>query len=168
MAEQVNGAIEFELTFTVTSETWTKQNPAQFYLDFRGYAIPDEYLRLGFQAEAAAFFIDRGHTNVDWVHDNPFFTDKLSVNIQPQSTTDSISTYYVHGFIDRNIVELYFNKGFQVTTNTFFMTGGNFIGSVDIVLDKIAYDSTNQKYFEPFTFNFKARQVIDTDGDEVF
>ena len=168
MSDQINGAIEFTLTFNVTSDTWTKQNPAHFYLDFRGYAIPDEYLRLGYEAEAGAFFIDRGHTNVDWVHDNPFFTDKLSVNIQPRSTLNSVNTYYVHGFIDRNIVELYFNDGFQVMTNTFFMTGGNFIGSLDISLNKISYDSSNYKYFEPFTFDLKARQVIDTDGDSEF
>ena len=168
ISDQINGAVEFKLTFVVTSDTWTKANPAHFYLDFKGYLNSDEFLRLGYEAEAGAFFVDRGHTNVDWVHDNPFFTDKLSVNIQPQSSSDSDKTYYVHGFIDRNIVELFFNDGFQVSTNTFFMTGGNWIGSVDLTLNKIAYDSTNHKYFEPFSFDFQVRQVIDTDGESDF
>ena len=130
--------------------------------------LPDEYLRLGYEGEAGAFFVDRGHTNVDWVHDNPFFTDKLSVHIQPQGTSGDIKTYFVHGFIDRNIVELYFNDGYQVSTNTFFMTGGNWIGSVDLTLNKIDYDFKSNKYYEPFTFDFKVRQVIGTDGETDF
>ncbi len=168
ISEQVNGAVEFKLTFEVTDKQWTKANPAHFYLDFKGYLIPDEYLRLGYEAEAGAFFVDRGHTNVDWVHDNPFFTDKLSVHIQPKekSADGSVKTYIVHGFIDRNIVELYFNDGYQVSTNTFFMTGGNWIGSVDLTLNKIDYDFTKNKYYEPFTFDFKVRQVLGTDGEK--
>ena len=168
ISEQVNGAVEFKLTFNVTDGQWTKPNPAHFYLDFKGYIIPDEYLRLGYEGEAGAFFVDRGHTNVDWVHDNPFFTDKLSVHIQPQSKSGDTKTYKVHGFIDRNIVELYFNEGYQVSTNTFFMTGGNWISSVDLTLNKIDYDFTSHKYYEPFTFDFKVRQVIDTDGENDF
>jgi beta-fructofuranosidase len=184
ISDELNGAIEFTLTWTVKDKQWTKNNPANFYLDFRGYAIPDEYLRLGFQAEASAFFIDRGNTNVEWVHTNRFFTDKISVNVQPNpkeetqedsgnegdspGTTDSdsdsesesnISSYSVRGIIDRNIVELYFGNGFQVLTNTFFMTGGNFIGSIDISIDSIAYDYTKNKYMNPFTIKLDAKQI---------
>ena len=166
--QENSGAVEFKLTFNVTDGQWTKPNPAHFYLDFKGYMLPDEYLRLGYEGEAGAFFVDRGHTNVDWVHDNPFFTDKLSVHIQPQGTSGDIKTYFVHGFIDRNIVELYFNDGYQVFTNTFFMTGGNWFGTVDLTLNKIDYDFKSNKYYEPFTFDFKVRQVIGTDGETDF
>jgi beta-fructofuranosidase len=159
-SDYVNGAVEFNLKFKVFSGQWTKSNPANFFLDFRGYAIPDEYLRLGYQCEAGAFIIDRGHTNVEWVHENRFFTDKLSVNIQTSKTGDGYSEHTVVGYIDRNIVELYFNDGFQVATNTFFMTGGNFIGSVDISLDSIDYDFTNWKYYEPFEINLSVKQII--------
>ena len=156
ISQQLNGAIEFNLEWKVKDKQWTKSNPANFYLDFRGYAIPDEYLRLGYQAEAGAFFIDRGNTNVEWVHTNRFFTDKISVNVQP-----SEGKYKVHGIIDRNIVELYFGDGFQVLTNTFFMTGGNFIGSIDISIDSIAFDYTDNKYMTPFIINLEAKQILD-------
>ncbi len=164
ISDQVSGALEFTCEFTVYGDTWTKHNPAHFYLDFKGYAIQEEYLRLGYEAEAGAFFIDRGHTNVQWVHDNPYFTDKLSVHVQPIDPTQSNKKYKVHGFIDRNIVELYFNDGFQTSTNTFFMTGGNFIGFVDIKLNKIAYDDSKNKYFNPFDIQLTVQQILGTDG----
>ncbi len=125
-------------------------NPTHFFLDFKEYAIQEEYLRLGYEAEAGAFFIDRGHKNIEWVHDNPYFTDKLSVHVQPTNPTQDDKQYKVSGFIDRNIVELYFNDGIQTSTNTFFMSGGNFIGFVDIKLNKIAYNEPENSYFEPF------------------
>ena len=159
ISDSFGGAIEFNLNWTVTNGEWTKSNPANFYLDFRGYAIPDEYVRLGYQAEAGAFFIDRGNTNVEWVHSNRFFTDKISVNVQPSG-----GQYKVHGIIDRNIVELYFGDGFQVLTNTFFMTGGNFIGSIDISIDNIAYDYTKNKYMKPFTIKLEAKQILDANN----
>ena len=163
----LNGVVFFELEWTVTGDQWTKSNPANFFIDFKGYAIPDEFLRLGFQAEAGAFFIDRGNTNVDWVHNNPFFTDKLSVNVQPSKTDNKVSTYKVNGYIDRNIIELYFNDGFQVATNTFFMTGGNFIGSIDISLDSIDYDKENHKDYEPFYIKLNAKQVLDANNESI-
>ena len=161
----LSGVVFFELEWRVTGNKWTKSNPANFFIDFKGYAIPNEYLRLGFQAEAGAFFIDRGNTKVDWVHNNPFFTDKLSVNVQPSESKDGVSTYYVNGYIDRNIIELYFNEGFQVATNTFFMTGGNFIGSIDISLDSIDYDFSENHYYEPFYIKLKAQQVLDANNE---
>ena len=165
ISDQVSGALEFTCEFTVYGDTWTKHNPAHFYLDFKGYAIPEEYLRLGYEGEAGAFFIDRGHTNVQWVHDNPYFTDKLSVHIQPIDPSADDKKYKVHGFIDRNIIELYFNDGFQTSTNTFFMTGGNFIGTVDIKLNKIAYNEEKNSYFKPFDISLSVQQILGTDGE---
>ena len=90
-------------------------------------------MRIGFENNAAAFFIDRGHSSVKFVDENPFFTDILSVNLHPLETLSSVeATYKVHGVADRNILELYFNDGVAVSTNTFFFTEGNFIGEVDI------------------------------------
>ena len=163
-SESLSGVVFFELEWEVTEKQWTKNNPANFFIDFKGYAIPNEYLRLGFQAEAGAFFIDRGNTKVDWVHNNPFFTDKLSVNVQPSKKEGLVSTYKVNGYIDRNIIELYFNEGFQVATNTFFMTGGNFIGSIDISLDSIDYDFSENHYYEPFYIKLEAKQVLDANN----
>ena len=58
--------------------------------------------------------------------------------------------YYVHGFIDRNIIELFFNEGYQTSTNTFFFTGGNFINEVEIKCDHGE---------NGFNVDFKAAQI---------
>ena len=56
----------------------------------------------------------------------------------------------VHGFIDRNIIELFFNDGYQTSTNTFFFTGGNFINEVEIKCDHGE---------NGFNVDFKAAQI---------
>ncbi|CCK70407.1 beta-fructofuranosidase SUC2 KNAG_0E01410 [Huiozyma naganishii CBS 8797] len=134
----VQGLFDFNISFSVNGSAFGGHEFADLSLYLRGGENKDEYLRIGFGANAATFFIDRGHTAVNWVHENPFFTDKMSVNNQPLtiSNNSTISTYSVRGIVDRNILELYFNNGSQVSTNTFFFTGGNFIGSIDMAVGK--------------------------------
>ena len=55
---------------------------------------PEEYLRFGFNQKENAFFLDRGNTNVKWVHDNPFFTDKLSMTVYGTETGETEWMYY--------------------------------------------------------------------------
>ena len=163
------GALEFEFEFTVV-DSFTNDDPGVITLYLYGLSIPEEYLRIGYNQKADAFFIDRGHTNVQFVHDNPFFTDKLSINVygkvleenipivkKRSSLIDETKIVYtstmtdegsrvqfkVHGIIDRNIIELFFNEekddendefGWSPlsSTNTFFFTGGNFIGNLKV------------------------------------
>ena len=58
-------------------------------------------------------------------------------------TEQGISKFKVHGIVDRNIIELFFNEvkdkedddfGWSAlsSTNTFFFTGGNFIGNLKV------------------------------------
>ena len=170
LSEGAYGALEFKFEFTVINEAFTNDNPGIISLYLYGLSIPEEYLRIGFNRRHNVFFIDRGHTNVQFVHDNPFFTDKLSLTIygeikdsipiKKQRTKYVASTnklnyeetitvspsreiLTVHGIIDRNIIELFFNEkkdkdndnfGWSAlsSTNTFFFTGGNFIGNLKV------------------------------------
>lgn len=136
LAKNFDGLVEFNLTFTANSSAYGNHDFAGLDLFLRGDMNKNEYLRLGFGANAAAFYIDRGHTEVPFVSSNPFFTDKVSVNNQPSEyVTNEITKYKVYGIADRNILELYFNDGSQVSTNTYFFTGGNFIGEADIEVE---------------------------------
>ncbi|SMN22757.1 similar to Saccharomyces cerevisiae YIL162W SUC2 Invertase, sucrose hydrolyzing enzyme [Maudiozyma saulgeensis] len=133
LSKNFDGLIEFNLTYTVNGSAFGKSDFADLSLYLIGDSNSDEYLRLGFEGNAAAFFIDRGNTDVEFVKENPFFTTRMSVNNQPSRYIDSeISQYKVYGIADRNILELYFNDGSQVSTNTYFFTGGNFITEVDL------------------------------------
>ena len=124
------GSFQFKITFSITDSTgFSKSSPG--LLDIYFYCQDDsEYLRLGYEAEAQAFYLDRSHSNVQWVHDNPYFSDKISVNLKPSKAIKD--TFIVEGFIDMNIIELFFNDYYQTMTNSFFFTGGNFFNKVEI------------------------------------
>ena len=158
LTQGANGALEFELTFD-SCDAYTDHDPGVLTLYLRGGSIPEEYLRFGFHQKADAFFLDRGHTRVQWVHDHPFFTDKLSMTVYGNSTTPTQSgftkegyvdgqytqvaakcdpvSFQAHVIIDRNIFEVFFNEdedkfSFITATNTFFFTGGNYISSIGV------------------------------------
>jgi beta-fructofuranosidase len=125
------GALEFFLEFKL--DPWG--DPSFIALYLRGGSNPDEYLTIGYSADYV--FFDRGHTNVQWVKENPFFTEKFSMLAQRIGGHDEFTIY---GIIDRNICELFVNvrginerKAFMTMTNTFFFTGGNFINSIDFI-----------------------------------
>ncbi|CDO91976.1 unnamed protein product [Kluyveromyces dobzhanskii CBS 2104] len=126
--EDPTGVFEFSLEWSVNATNVKNYVFSDLSLYLQGDKHADEYLRLGFEANAAAFFIDRGHSNVPFVEENPFFTQRLSVNNPPSDYTSN--TYDVYGVVDRNIIELYFNNGTVTSTNTFFFTTGNYISSI--------------------------------------
>ncbi len=139
----IQGSIFFEITITVlNTEEFQNSNPGHIDFYFKGASDNSEYLRFGYEQKATAFYLDRSHSNVPWVFENPYFSDKVSLNVMPyqeyenqeNKPADTVQ-YYVKGFIDRNIIELFFNEGYQTSTNTFFFTGGNFINEVEIKVD---------------------------------
>ena len=143
---KIQGSIYFEITITVlNTEEFENYDPGHIDFYFRGETDKSEYLRFGYEQKAAAFYLDRSHSNVPWVFENPYFSDKISLNVMPfqkyeetkkdnPALKDTVQ-YKVKGYIDRNIIELFFNEGYQTSTNTFFFTGGNFINDVDIKVD---------------------------------
>ena len=131
-----NGSFQFQIVYTVNTSNFSNINPG--HLDIK-FICKDtsEYLLIGYENEATAFYVDRSHSNVEFVHNNPYFSDKISVNLQPLSSNDDekTKTFKVNGFVDRNIIELFFNDGYQTMTNTFFFTGGNFFNSINVSAD---------------------------------
>ena len=155
------GALELYIEF-VSCDAYTDHAPGVITFFLRGGTIPEEYLRIGYNQKADAFFLDRGNTRVQWVHDNPFFTDKLTMTVYgtglDTEQTGIFKTIYEEGtgydveysgkcsevkftahiIVDRNIVEVFFNEDGQgysaiTSTNTFFFSGGNFI--TDVLVD---------------------------------
>lgn len=136
------GTLEFELVYAVnTTQTISKSVFADLSLWFKGLEDPEEYLRMGFEASASSFFLDRGNSKVKFVKENPYFTNRMSVNNQPFKSENDLSYYKVYGLLDQNILELYFNDGDVVSTNTYFMTTGNALGSVNMTtgVDNLFY-----------------------------
>ena len=127
------GTLEFELVYAVnTTQSVSKSVFSDLSLWFKGLEDPEEYLRMGFEASASSFFLDRGNSKVKFVKENPYFTNRMSVNNQPFKSENDLSYYKVYGLLDQNILELYFNDGDVVSTNTYFMTTGNALGSVNM------------------------------------
>ena len=153
-APNLEGAIEFEITIKVlNTNDFNNNNPGHLDFYFKGHNDPEEYLRFGYEQGATAFYLDRSHSKVPWVNENPYFSDKISLNVMPKENSGAVENqiiYDVHGFIDRNIIELFFNEGYQTSTNTFFFTGGNFINEVEIKCDHGE---------NGFNVDFKAAQI---------
>ncbi|AGO10974.1 AaceriAFR529Wp [[Ashbya] aceris (nom. inval.)] len=125
------GAFEFNLTFTANDTTVTKHSLGDFNIYLQGNKDKDEYLRLGYSTQAADFFLDRGNSKVPFVHENPFFTNKMAINIEPWETVaPGVKVYKVRAIFDVNILEMFFNEGTSASTNTYFLSEGNHIGSM--------------------------------------
>ena len=90
LSEGAYGALEFEFEFTFVDEAFTHDSGV-ITLYLYGLSIPEKYLKIDFNTKHKAFFIDRRHSNVQFVHDNPFFTDKLSLNVNSIKTDSTTS-----------------------------------------------------------------------------
>jgi len=130
-SEGANGAFEFLMQFNVTGSG----DLPEFYALFRGGSIPEEYLRFGYYDDGPQFWLDRGHTRVQFVQDFGSFTHRIQMY-----SLHLNFTYNLYGLIDRNIIELFLNvddfsqkTSYVVSTNTFFFTGGNFVSTVELV-----------------------------------
>ena len=146
-----NGLVEFNMTWSVNTTAYNNSNFADLSVYFKGHQDPTEYFRFGFVANVPSAYIVRDATKVNFVHYNPFFSDKVSIDLQPvQGVNETVNYYNVRGIIDRDIAELFFNDGAQAFTNTFFLSGGNYIGSIDI-------EVTRDDVFQ--VVDFSARQM---------
>jgi beta-fructofuranosidase len=131
------GPLELYIEF-VSCDAYTDHAPGVISFFLRGGSIPEEYLRIVYNQKADVFFLDRGNTKVQWVHDNPFFTDKLTMTVYGNSTVQGLtkqtgilkstytpgtneykmnydgecdeSLFKAHIIVDRNIVEVFFNE----------------------------------------------------------
>ncbi|CEP64506.1 beta-fructofuranosidase SUC2 LALA0_S12e00342g [Lachancea lanzarotensis] len=128
------GLLEFSVEWKVNATAvLSKRDFADMSLYFKGVKDDEEYLRLGYEHNAAAFFLDRGNSEVEFVNQNPFFTNRVSQNIEPfKIAEDGLPIFKVRGIIDRNLIELFFNDGSSTSTNLFFLSEENYIGAVEI------------------------------------
>lgn len=127
------GAFDFSLTWSVNTTAYKNSLLAEFSLYLTGNSGNDEYLRIGYEGNSGAFFLDRGHSNVEFVSQDPFFTNKLSTYLEPYKTSEGgVPSYKLYGVVDRNLIELFFNDGTSTMTNLFFLTDGNYINGIDI------------------------------------
>ncbi|SJM86816.1 related to Inulinase [Zygosaccharomyces bailii] len=132
MTSGAKGLLEFSMEWSVNTAEVSKADFADLSLYFKGAMSEVEYLRLGFEANAGSFFIERDHSRINFVHENPFFTSKVAVDLSPYSISNGVATYKVRGIIDRNVIELFFNDGAMAATTTFFVSNENYIGWLEV------------------------------------
>lgn len=132
MTSCAKGLLEFSMEWSVDVSQVSKADFAALSLYFKGVMSEVEYLRLGFEANAGSFFIERDHSRIDFVNENPFFATKSAVDLAPYNVENGVSTYKVRGIIDRNIIELYFNDGAMTATSTFFVSNEDYIGWLEV------------------------------------
>lgn len=126
------GIFEFKLNFKVIKQTFTNTNVTNLELIIGSNGKTKESIKVGFDPMAQASYFDRGIKTNDF-NENPFFTDKISTYLEPLDyDEDDNSLYEIHGIVDRNIVELYYNNGSTVMTNTFFMSEGKIPASIEL------------------------------------
>lgn len=107
-----SGVFEFELNFKVLKKlTYPEVPNLDLYISTKDCA---ESIRFGFNPVIQAFYLDR---TTD-AFKNPFYTGQISANVEPYLDNE----YKVHGVVDRNIIELFFNDGAVTMTNTFFLS----------------------------------------------
>ena len=131
-SDGANGAFEFFLDFAVTGKS---DVTPEFYMLLRGGSIPEEYLKIGYHDNGPIFYLDRGHTNVQFVKNFGAFTHHISMFSEHLNWR-----YNIYGLVDRNIIELFLNvndiqkkTSYVASTNTFFFTGGNFVSTVEFI-----------------------------------
>ncbi|RLV85930.1 Extracellular exo-inulinase [Meyerozyma sp. JA9] len=105
------GTYSFDITFSLDPE---KDQDGVFEVIS---GSDDEFVRAGFSS--GQFFVDRGNTT--GLKENPFFTDKTAVYVEPLEQKDGRSVYKIFGIIDGNIMEVFVNDGVASLTNTFFI-----------------------------------------------
>ena len=131
-SEGANGAFEFFLDFQLVEG---KTATPEFYMLLRGGSLPEEYIKFGYNDNGPIFYIDRGHSNVEFVKNNGAFTHHISLFSEHLDYR-----YNLYGLVDRNIIEVFLNvdnmntkTSYVAATNTFFFTGGNFVSTVEFV-----------------------------------
>ncbi|SCU86049.1 LAMI_0D00188g1_1 [Lachancea mirantina] len=134
LTKTAKGLLEFTLEWKVNATAITsKKSPAAMTFNLRGIEDEEEFLKLGYEVNSGAFFLDRGISDLDFVRFNPLFTTRLVHFLEPyRIDQDGLPVYKVHGIVDKDIVELFFNDGSSTSTNTFYMSEENFLGTVEL------------------------------------
>ncbi|GAV47562.1 hypothetical protein ZYGR_0H04080 [Zygosaccharomyces rouxii] len=118
--DQSEGLLEFTWEWSVQDKLVPKADFCGITMFLKDQETSNQFLSLGFEANSSAFFLDRGNTGSHFTETNPLFTRNLSADLTPYRTFQGTSIYKVHGILDRNILELYFNDGALAATYTFF------------------------------------------------
>ena len=73
------GAFEFLLEFNITGEG--TETP-EFNVLFKGGSLPEEYLEIGYNNDGPIVYINRGHSNVQFVKKKTMFNHNTAIYIQ--------------------------------------------------------------------------------------
>lgn len=132
-----SGVLDFDLKFTHTDLDIGYENDTTtfgIYIHSQTVKGSQETLQIVFDALSTTWYVDRT-TQHTFQRNSPIFTERLSTYVQMIDSTDDGNVYTLYGVVDRNILELYFNDGSIVMTNTFFFSEGKIPSSIEVVTD---------------------------------
>lgn len=124
------GVFDIEVEFTLSPKELNSRQLQLSILSNKVHGTQEE-IKLGYDANVEAFFVDRGVDNE--FNKNVFFTDKISAIAEPLKTDeDGYKTYKLRAIVDKNLLEVFLNDGVSTITNTFFFSSGHLPESVKL------------------------------------
>lgn len=121
------GLMDIELEFTVINSNLTIRDPTTFQIEFvsQGNSSEDiDMITLGYDLISTSYYMDRA-CPADAFLQNPYFTDKFSIHMEPDSLDDDGNQkFHLYCIVDRNVIESFYNHGLFAITNSFFMREG--------------------------------------------
>jgi len=127
LLNNASGVLDFNLTMHVTKYTgWSAGLVPALSINIQSNSIfgSRENISLIWDNSDQSWILDRS-TQSTFQRTTHEFTERLGQFVNPRGYTAKGNTYYtVYGFVDRDILEIYFNDGEKTMTNTFFMGDG--------------------------------------------
>lgn len=130
------GILEFTLKFTQTKFGFSYSNDTTFGIFINSQTVrgTQETLKVAFDALSSSWYVDRS-TQHPFQRETSMFTERLSTYVEKMDESDDGIEFSLHGVVDRDILELYFNDGSIAMTSTFFFSQGKIPTSLAIVTD---------------------------------
>lgn len=152
-----SGVLDFNMTFVQTKGTGWSDGLHPFTINIQSDSVnhKTDNISVTFDNSGTTWMLDRT-TQSTFQRNSHEFTERLGQFVNPRGYTNEGSAYYtIYGFIDRDIIELYFNDGEMTMTNTFFFGDGRVPAEISV------YSAFDESFVTITDFTVKAYGLKD-------
>jgi len=122
-----SGVLDFNITLkSLQGSGWSNGLTPAIEIEIQSDMVwgKKDNISVVFDNSGTTWMVDRT-TDSDFQRNSHEFTEKLGQYVNPRGTLEDGSSYYtIYGFVDRDILEVYFNDGELTMTQTFFFGDG--------------------------------------------
>ncbi|CCH43291.1 Invertase [Wickerhamomyces ciferrii] len=120
-----SGVLDFNMTFVITSGKGWSDGLSPFTITINSDQVngKSDNISVTFDASGQTWVVDRTTTHA-FQRNQHEFGERMGQYVNPRGYRDTGAYYSVYGFVDRSMLELYFNDGEMTMTNTFFLADG--------------------------------------------